>query len=106
MMLFVPLFLCLSCTKPTKTICGVPVQGTPWELAAALYNRGVQEQPYFFPECVESATGIQAYIEGWYNSEEFPIDTQAEIVCDLDSTGQVVNAAIVIGDEIVEVCKE
>ena len=104
MLLFLALAGCSS--KPTKTLLGVPVQGTPWEFAGAIYNRGVQETPYFFPECVDAVNGFKAYITGWYNSESFPIDVEAELICDLDSTGQVINAVIFVGDEVVEECKE
>lgn len=104
MLLFLSLAGCSD--KPAKTILGVPVQGTPWELAAAIEKRGVQETPYFYPECVLQYGYEQASIEGWYCSDAFPIEVNAELICDLDSTGQVINAVIFVGDEVVEECKE
>ncbi|MBE6324022.1 MAG: hypothetical protein E7074_03465 [Bacteroidales bacterium] len=90
MMLFVPLFLCLSCTKPTKTICGVPVQGTPWELAAAIADHG---DGTFLPECVLDVSATKAYINGAYFSKEYEGDFATTIICDVRD-GQVYSAVI------------
>ena len=79
-------------------VCGVPVKGTPWELASTLAS---QREGGFVPECVE-VYGDKAYIRGWIDTngtnEPYrvaPYDDgllPAEIVCDL-AKGQVTHAA-------------
>jgi hypothetical protein len=81
------------------TVCGVPVKGTPWELASTLAS---QRGGSFVPECVH-VDGNKAYIKGWIDTNgteepyrELPYDdgyVPAEIVCDL-SEGQVTHAGL------------
>ena len=51
-------------------VCGVPVKGTPWELAATVADHG---EGGFVPECVE-IYGTKAYIKGWIDTNgcQFP----------------------------------
>ena len=80
-------------------VCGVPVKGTPWELASTLAS---QREGGFVPECVE-VYWDKAYIRGWLDTngtnEPYrvaPYDDgllPAEIVCDL-TNGQVTHAGI------------
>ncbi len=68
-------------------VCGVPVKGTPWELATAIAEHGNNR---FEPECV-LVFKEKAYISGAFfplNAEDYP----AEIICDLNSKGQVTHA--------------
>ncbi len=79
------LFILAGCTPAGDTICGVPVQGSPWALAAA----------------------IKAYIRGWfYQPDSTRSDTSggdgfqpAEVICDLDA-GEVTHAFLVIPEFI------
>ncbi len=61
LILLVVLAFC-GCYHPTKTICGVPVQGTPWELAASVADYG---DGTFMPESVLLAKEDEALIDGW-----------------------------------------
>ena len=80
-------------------VCGVPVKGTPWELASTLAS---QREGGFVPECVEVYED-KAYIKGWLDTngtnEPYrvaPYDDgllPAEIWCDL-SHGQVTHAGL------------
>jgi hypothetical protein len=95
-------FLC-ACNRYSEQdatrVCGVPVKGTPWELASTLAS---QREGGFVPECVE-IYGDKAYIRGWLDTngtnEPYrvaPYDDgllPAEIVCDLDN-GQVTHAGL------------
>ena len=106
-LLRVILFLTLSsalagCTPAKDTLCGVPVQGSPWSLAAAIYDHGDQS---FLPCEVEILTPDQAYIRGWYYN---PNDPQAltsggdgfqpaYILCDI-ADGTVTHAALFINE--------
>ena len=86
------------CQRNVKTICGVPVKGTPWELAAAIHDRG---DGSFWPETVYEVSECKAYIVGeiCVQMQNTPNDTissddgfiPAEIVCDVQN-GQVVDA--------------
>ena len=98
--LFVPLFLCLvgslslsSCQPRAKhTICGVPVQGTPWELAAGIADHG---DGTFHPVSVlDRIFTDKAYIEGFIYA---CTDAEAPriIVCHLDPQGKVTRAYMV-----------
>ena len=94
------LALC-ACNRTTEQdatrVCGVPVKGTPWELASTLAS---QREGGFVPECVE-VYADKAYIKGWLDTngttEPYrvaPYDDgllPAEIVCDL-ANGQVTHA--------------
>ena len=96
------LALC-SCKRYTEAdatrVCGVPVKGTPWELASTLAS---QREGGFVPECVEQYED-KAYIKGYIDTNgteepyrELPYDdgyVPAEIVCDL-SGGQVTHAGL------------
>ena len=81
------LFCC--CQRNSKSVCGVPVQGTPWELAAAIADNG---DGSIMPECVFIIFDDRAFIEGW---GDFNTDTehQAFIDCTLRD-GRVVDATI------------
>ena len=80
-------------------VCGVPVKGTPWDLAATVADHG---EGGFVPECVE-IYGTKAYIKGWIDTNGWdepyrdePYDDgllPAEITCDLDN-GQVTHALL------------
>ena len=70
-------------------VCGVPVKGTPWELAATVASHG---EGGFVPECVE-IYGTKAYIKGFIDTNgwdepyrELPYDDgllPAQIWCDV-----------------------
>ena len=75
---------CASSSRPT--ICGVPVQGSPWQLAASIQSDG---DGTFVPQCVELTTATKAYISGWLMPEE----QSAQIVCDVED-GKVTNAIL------------
>ena len=80
-------------------VCGVPVKGTPWELASTLAS---QRGGSFIPECVQIDEN-KAYIKGWIDTNgteepyrELPYDDgflPAEVVCDL-SNGKVTHALL------------
>jgi hypothetical protein len=80
-------------------VCGVPVKGTPWELAATVASHG---EGGFVPECVE-AYPDKAYIKGWIDTNgwekpyrELPYDDgflPAQIVCDVEN-GSVTHALL------------
>ena len=92
-----------ACNRYTEAdatrVCGVPVKGTPWELAATVADHG---EGGFVPECVH-VDGNKAYIKGWLDTngttEPYrvaPYDdgiVPAEIWCDL-SRGQVTHAGL------------
>lgn len=79
------LSLTLGACAPKASVCGVPVQGTPWELAAAVHDHG---DGTFAPVTVYEYD-TKAYIDGYLMPSEEP----AEIVCDLEK-GKVVYAAL------------
>lgn len=66
-------------------MCGVSVEGTPWELAAAIHDRG---DGSFVPVSVEDFS-TKAYIHGYTLPDEQP----AQVVCDVEK-GKVVWAEI------------
>ena len=84
LLIFIIIFA--SCTKP-HTICGVPVQGTPWELANTIYYSG--DNTFIPTEVVIYET--KAYINGYCitNSEDIP----ASLVCDIENN-KVINAIL------------
>ena len=92
------LLLCSSCHKRGDYICGVPVTGSPWSLAAAIYEAG---DGSFVPESVEILPE-KAYIHGWYYQPDSILsDTsggdgflKAVIICDISSTNQVTHACL------------
>ncbi len=80
--------LCSACRHQSpQTICGVPVQGTPWQLAAAIHDSG---DGTFIVESVDLITETKAYISGWLPPDELP----AQIICDLSSKGEVTAAVL------------
>ena len=92
------LYACTTYSEHDATrVCGVPVKGTPWELAATVADHG---DGTFVPESVEVFSG-KAYIKGWYNSNVTaqpytaePYDDgflPAKIVCDV-ADGHVTHA--------------
>ena len=66
-------------------MCGVSVEGTPWELAAAIHDKG---NGTFVPVSVEEFS-TKAYIHGYTLPDEQP----AQVVCDVKE-GKVVWAEI------------
>lgn len=96
------LALC-ACTRYTEQdatrVCGVPVIGTPWELASTLAS---QREGGFVPECVEVYED-KAYIKGWLDTngtnEPYrvaPYDdgyVPAQISCDVEN-GHVAHAVL------------
>ena len=92
-----------ACNKYSETdatrVCGVPVKGTPWELAATVADHG---EGGFVPECVEQYAD-KAYIKGWIDTNgcekpyrELPYDDgflPAQIVCDVEN-GSVTHASL------------
>ena len=96
LLLLVILSFC-CCQRNVKTICGVPIKGTPWQLAAAIHDKGDKT---FSPETVTEYEN-KAIIHGWLNTNndetpyrEEPYDDgllPAEIICDVQN-GKVVDA--------------
>ena len=91
---------CKQYTEADATrVCGVPVEGTPWELAATVGDHG---DGTFVPESVLVFSG-KAYIAGWVNTNvtdapyrEAPYDDgylPAKLICDVKD-GQVTHAWI------------
>ena len=91
--------LSVACNRQRCAVCGVSVEGTPWELATAIHDRG---DGSFVPVSVEEYED-KAYIKGWLDTngttEPYhvaPYDdgyVPAEIWCDL-SNGQVTHAGL------------
>ena len=75
--------LSVACNRQRCTVCGVSVEGTPWELAAAIHDRG---DGSFVPVSVEKFS-TKAYIHGYTLPDEQP----AQVVCDVEK-GKVVHA--------------
>ena len=85
--------------KDGTLVCGVPVKGTAWELAASVADNG---DGSFIPESVEQYAD-KAYIKGWIDTNgwekpyrELPYDDgflPAQIVCDVEN-GSVTHAWI------------
>lgn len=77
--------------KDGTLVCGVPVKGTAWGLAASVADNG---DGSFIPECVE-VYEEKAYIKGWIDTNgmeepyrELPYDdgyVPAEIICDVEN---------------------
>ena len=78
------LISCASSSRPT--VCGVPVQGSPWQLAVSIHDNG---DGTFVPQCVDLVTTTKAYISGYLLPDEHP----ATLICDLEN-GQVVCAVL------------
>lgn len=77
--------LSVACNRQRCTVCGVSVEGTPWELAAAIHDRG---DCSFVPVSVDEYR-TKAYIQGYTLPDEQP----AQVVCDVKE-GKVVWAEI------------
>ena len=77
--------LSVACNRQRCAVCGVSVEGTPWELAAAIHDRG---DGSFVPVSVEKFS-TKAYIHGYTLPDEQP----AQVVCDVKE-GKVVWAEI------------
>ena len=77
--------LSVACNRQRSTVCGVSIEGTPtpWELAAAIHDRG---DGSFVPVSVEEFS-TKAYIHGYTLPDEQP----AQVVCDVEK-GKVVHA--------------
>ena len=85
--------------KDATLVCGVPVKGTAWELAASIADNG---DGSFIPECVD-ANKDKAYIKGWLNTNVTaqPYTTEpyddgflpAEVVCNIEE-GKVKHALL------------
>lgn len=73
-----------SCHRQQSYICGVPVKGTPWELATAIADHG---DGTFIPGCVYRVYEDETFIEGWYEEEEDPPYLWLQV-----KNGQVVKA--------------
>ena len=100
--IFIATALC-ACARYTEQdatrVCGVPVKGTPWELAATVADHG---EGGFVPECVEVYED-KAYIKGWLDTngttEPYrvaPYDdgiVPAQISCDVEN-GHVTHAVL------------
>ena len=86
------LISCASSSRPT--VCGVPVQGSPWQLVASIHDNG---DGTFVPQCVDLVTTTKAYISGYLLADSLgnplPTEQPATLICDLDN-GQVVCAVI------------
>ena len=77
--------LSVACNRQRCTVCGVAVEGTPWELAAAIHDRG---DGSFVPVSVEKFS-TKAYIHGYTLPDEQP----AQVVCDVKE-GKVSHAVL------------
>ena len=77
--------LSVACNRQRCAVCGVSVEGTPWELAAAIHDKG---NGTFVPVSVEEFS-TKAYIHGYTLPDEQP----AQVVCDVKE-GKVVWAEI------------
>ena len=77
--------LSVACNRQRCAVCGVSVEGTPWELAAAIHDNG---NGTFVPVSVEEFS-TKAYIHGYTLPDEQP----AQVVCDVKE-GKVVWAVM------------
>jgi len=93
------IIVCVLCGCARKAvICGVPVQGTPWQLAASIHDNG---DGTFVPVSVDLVTTTKAYISGYLVPDALldslgnPLsaDHPATLICDLEN-GQVVCAVL------------
>lgn len=94
------IIVCVLCGCARKAvICGVPVQGTPWQLAASIHDNG---DGTFVPVSVDLVTTTKAYISGYLVPDALldslgnPLsaDHPATLICDLSEKGEVCGAAI------------
>ena len=77
--------LSVACNRQRCAVCGVSVEGTPWELAAAIHDNG---NGTFVPVSVKEFS-TKAYIHGYTLPDEQP----AQVVCDVKE-GKVVWAVM------------
>ena len=77
--------LSVACNRQRCAVCGVSVEGTPWELAAAIHDKG---NGTFVPVSVEEFS-TKAYIHGYTLPDEQP----TQVVCDVKE-GKVVWAVM------------
>ena len=95
----VAISLCCCTSSRRPTICGVPVQGTPWQFAASIHDNG---DGTFVPVSVDLVTTTKAYISGYLVPDALldslgnPLsaDRPATLICDLTPSGEVCGAAI------------
>lgn len=82
--------LCSCTPKNRPTICGMPVHGTPWQLAASIHDNG---DGTFVPQCVDLVTTTKAYISGYLLRDTtgalLPDELPATLICDLSEKGEV-----------------
>ncbi len=83
--------LLISCASSScPTVCGVPVQGTPWQLAASIHDNG---DGTFMPTCIDQITTTKAYISGYLLRDSLgnplPTEQPATLICDLSDKGEV-----------------
>ena len=97
-LVLVAVTLCCCVSNQRPTICGVPVQGSPWQLAASIQTDG---DGTFVPQCVDLVTTTKAYISGYLLPDALtdslgnplPTDQPATLICDLEN-GHVVCAVL------------
>ena len=81
--------LSVACNRQRCPVCGMSVEGTPCELAAAIHDKG---NGTFVPVSVEEFS-TKAYIHGYTLADEQP----AQVVCDVKE-GKVVWAHLCISN--------
>ena len=77
--------LSVACNRQRCAVCGVSVEGTPWELAAAIHDSG---DGSFVPVTLDVFC-TKAYIHGY----TLPDEREAQVVCDVKE-GKVVWAVM------------
>ena len=95
----VAITLCCCTSSRRPTICGVPMQGTPWQLAASIHDNG---DGTFVPVSVDLVTTTKAYISGYLVPDALldslgnPLsaDHPATLICDLSPSGEVYSAVL------------
>ena len=86
-LVLVAVTLCCCASNQRPTVCGVPVQGSPWQLAASIHDNG---DGTFVPTCIDQITTTKAYISGYLLPDEQP----ATLICDLSPKGEVCGAVL------------
>ena len=76
----VAISLCCCTSSRRPTICGVPVQGTPWQFAASIHDN---ISGYLVPDALLDSLG-----------NPLSADRPATLICDLTPSGEVCGAAI------------
>jgi len=89
------IMFCCCAPNQRPTVCGVPVQGTPWQLAAAIHDNG---DGTFVPTCIDQITSTKAYISGYLLRDStgalLPDELPATLICDLSEKGEVCGAVL------------